>query len=384
MFSCSQQQQFNPFFQQENSTLFERKVDLKPVGNAIFKLDKKTRFITNSISATYKTEEEIVSFLNSDNQTIEIFNYKSGEKISEIKLDQEGPNGVGNIGYSSAHYFHNEDSIFVYNRQTSPIFLLDRNGKVLNKFKITDYSDPSNIPVPNSMTLSPIHFLEGQLFLTCALKNYEEDFSGYPSLLSLNIKDGKVKYLATLPSIYSAAFWGAYFKYDPSMTIDHINHQLVLSYPVDHFIYTKNLKSGVEDKHFIGSEFIAEILPYESDPAFFLSRNPKERDEKENIHSFSTSEYRGIIFDKNRNVYYRLALIRPSKEKVLQGDKEFSFSIIIMDENFKKIGENLFSTKIYDPSTIFLTSEGLNFFRKDIYEQDEDIIQFEIFAPLSR
>lgn len=381
--SCSEPKDTEEKNKSSNLTMSTEKMAMKVVGQLKLQANPTMRFGTNSISTFLHNGEEIISYLDSDSQKIITFDSDSGELLDQITLEIEGPNGVGNIGYVSAHYHHSPDSIFLFNRQTSPLYLINGKGEIIKKYTVTDYSGATNLPVPNSSTMSPMHIWNKFLLLSCGIQNYEEDFTSYPSLLKLDLKNGKIDYISTLPEIYSKAFWGAYFKYDPSIALNLDKNKVIISYPVDHQVYEIDLINGGEEKHIIRSDFIQEIIPYQDDPAFFTSRNPNERDEKENVHAFSTSEYRGLIYDHWRNIFYKIAILRPSRDKVLAGDKKFSFSIITFNENFEKVGESPFTTNTHDPSSIFLTRKGLAIFRKDLYLQNEDLFVFDLFNPIS-
>jgi hypothetical protein len=381
LISCDQKVEDISNYQEKNGRDYTKIFEFDIVKQLKFKLEPPMRYSTNSISSSIIDGEEIISYLDSDNQSILTFSSKSGELLKNIPLEIEGPNGVGNIGYISAHYYLNNDSIFLYNRQVSPLYLINSKGEIRRKYKVTDYSGASNFPVPNSSTMSPIHFWNNSLLFSCGIQNYEDDFTGYPSLLQLDLNDGEIDYLSTFPEIYSKAFWGAYFKYDPSIALNTRKKEVIISYPIDHNIHVFNLESGLVKQYYVGSEFFEEIPPYKNDPSFFLKRNPSERDENETNHAFSTSEYRGIIYDEWRELFYRVALIRPSIETVISGDRRFSFSIIIFNENYEKVGETKLPNDKYDPSSIFLTMDGLAIFRKDLYSDNEDVLAFDILLP---
>lgn len=381
LISCDQKVEDISNYQEKNGRDYTKIFEFDTVKQLKFKLEPPIRYSTNSISSSIIDGEEIISYLDSDNQSILTFSSNSGELLKNIPLEIEGPNGVGNIGYISAHYYLNNDSIFLYNRQVSPLYLINSKGEIRRKYKVTDYSGASNFPVPNSSTMSPIHFWNNSLLFSCGIQNYEEDFTGYPSLLQLDLNDGEIDYLSTFPEIYSKAFWGAYFKYDPSIALNTRKKEVIISYPIDHNVHVFNLESGLVKQYYVGSEFFEEIPPYKNDPSFFLKRNPSERDENETNHAFSSSEYRGIIYDEWRELFYRVALIRPSIETVISGDRRFSFSIIIFNENYEKVGETKLPNDKYDPSSIFLTREGLAVFRKDLYSENEDMLVFDVLLP---
>ncbi|MGW8124066.1 DUF4221 family protein [Roseivirga echinicomitans] len=108
-------------------------------------------------------------------------------------------------------------------------------------------------------------------------------------------------------------------------------------------------------------------------------------DIEQNEYSLSTSDYNRIIYDSYRNVYYRIAYLRPSIDMLRLGQRTIDFSISILDENFIKIGERKFDGKIYRSSMILVGSLGLNIARIDLYNDDQDLLSYDIFKlePLS-
>lgn len=97
--------------------------------------------------------------------------------------------------------------------------------------------------------------------------------------------------------------------------------------------------------------------------------------------AMSHSDFAGILYDEFNKVYYRIVYLRPNLEEVKAGNKAPNFSIITLDENLQKIGEDFFDQKTYDNSMIFVSSKGLNIARKDLFYENEELIQFEIFKP---
>ncbi|EON77535.1 hypothetical protein ADIS_1984 [Lunatimonas lonarensis] len=46
------------------------------------------------------------------------------------------------------------------------------------------------------------------------------------------------------------------------------------------------------------------------------------------------------------------------------------------------MGERLFSSKVYDPSKIFLSPTGINLFCRDKHNHGENKIALEVFEPV--
>jgi hypothetical protein len=273
------------------------------------------------------------------------------------------------------------DSLFVYNISTGILYHLDSSAKVKNKFNLTDFSD-FRLPVPYPSTTTPAYRVGRKIIFPCGLNDYQSVLKDYPSVLELDLTTKNIKYLTTFSSYCGEAFWGSFFKYEPSFAVNPRTQQLVLNYPVDPWLYSyEQYGNGSAIQWYVGSEEFGAVHPYSADPLFFQKRNNREIDERENEYAFSTSEYRSIIYDPFRDLYYRMALIRPSIEAGRNGDLKPDFSIIILDSNFKKLGEQFFSKERYDPSSVFFSSVGINIFRRDLYQKNEEKAFFEVFIP---
>jgi len=98
------------------------------------------------------------------------------------------------------------------------------------------------------------------------------------------------------------------------------------------------------------------------------------------------ARYGDLIYDPYRDVYYRFAYPKTTLEdnirwwgKSVYGRKKFS--VIILDKEFKIIGETLFPESIYNSYVFFVHKDGLYISRdyQMIYGQSEDYMTFELF-----
>ncbi len=345
-----------------------------------FPLDSSLRFSTNSIGVSTIKGREYLSFLDTDLMTLAIFEYKDTKKLRTVQFEYEGPNGVGNLS-TSVHYLHGFDSIYLFHHWTGALLHLTDSGKIIKRYPLVDYGDPANLPMPFPSANAPILYAQGKLFIPTTITRYQSDYRDYPSSLSVDLATKKITYLSVFPELYTNAYWGTKFKYEPSIAYNHTTDELVVSYPVDPFLQKVNLRSKLVSQHFVGSEFFEAIFPFRYDPSHYLKRVKGTRDQEEDDHGMTTSDYRGIYYDKNHNLYYRVALIRPPLEKLFVSEGP-DFFIIILDEHYEKLGERFFSSQVYDPSKILLSSTGINLFRKDVYGADENKIVIEIYEPV--
>lgn len=380
--SCTTKSDFTPYYQPENASEFEHRVNLRSIDTLKFPLDEKSSFESNSISYRKIKNKEYLSILNPLDQSIRLYDYLKQEQISTAKMDEEGPNGVGTLGPVSAHLFYTLDSVFLYNINLGRLFLVNQKSEVINQYLVSDYDNPANFPAPFPSTLRPMYLFQNNVYMACGINNRLENYDDQPTSLKIDLSSKKLNYLTTYPKIYSSAYWGATYKYDPSLTINSNTNELIINYPIDPFLHRRDLNSETTTSKFVGSSYFEEINPYQQDPKFFLSRNPNERDLVQVQHGLSTSDFQSIFYDEFKDFYYRIAYVRPTLDKVQANDAIPDFSIIIMDNQFKKLGENLFEREIYDCTKIFISQSGINIARKDFYSIDENYLQFELFEVI--
>ncbi|MCE7055730.1 DUF4221 domain-containing protein [Algoriphagus sp. AGSA1] len=348
-----------------------------------FSISTKNAFDLYSTSLSYLTnaESEYISILNPNTQTISLYKNEDSQVSREIKIEIEGPNGIGELGFDSSHFLFSQDSIYIYNLQIGSLFLINEKGEVLNRYTITDYSDSINFPAPYPSNVRPIQSDFKQLFFPCGINNYPNDYENYPSVLSIDLESGQIKYPITYSNVYDQAFYGLSFKYDTGIAFNKNDNSITISYPVDNFIYKYYTENGNIEMKYGGSEHFDQIEFYDADPDKFERIDFINENEKLKNHALSNSDFAGILYDQFRNYYYRIAYIRPTIDEVKSGKTIPELSIIILDENLNKVGEDLFSSKIYDNSLLFISSSGLNIARKDLFEADENFIFFDTFIP---
>jgi hypothetical protein len=124
--------------------------------------------------------------------------------------------------------------------------------------------------------------------------------------------------------------------------------QLVSSFSADHHVQVFQPEDDGFVNHLVKSRFFDTIEPME---------NPTLDNDWD--YTFTTPTYRAIIHDPYRKVYYRVAM--HGLEERLEDSNYFDqeFSIIILDEAFNLLGEEIFPGKRYKPNQFFLTEEGL-------------------------
>lgn len=326
----------------------------------------------------FEDSGKYLSFLVPGQNKVVAYNYDD-EKLAYVQeFLIDGPNGVGELGFLSAHRNISKDSLLLYNFQIGVLFHLNDSSKLLKRIKVTDYKNSEVMPAPFPNSIRPIQYVNQTVYLSSGLTNRLSDFSGFPSVVKIDLLSNEVKFIGEFSDLYNKAYWGNTFKYDPAIGI--LDGKIYLNFPIDfgiHFSDLKDLKFKIQK---IGSEYFEEIPYFKDNPEYFLSIDPNERNIEEDFFSLSTSDFAGLLVDEKKEMIYRIAYIRPSLEKVQNGDRIPDFSVIVLDENLKKLAEKRFDGKIYDCEMIFVSDEGLNIFRKDLYLQDENFMSFEVWS----
>ena len=308
-----------------------------------FPIDSNTKNNFN-IYSVYKDKDgkEYFTFQNIENNTIHFYDLKQQKPAFRITPSQEGSNGVGRIfGY----YIQNLDSIYVFNFYESGLYLINKNCDLLDKQPFPGLkpscfmATASQLPVRIEHTLytciEPNRLIEHDPVSVAINMNTKEekklpfDYPDYPG------SEVKLKRYG-MEASYSRCYDGQRFIYS-----FHYDENIYVATPVHDSIRKVSVKSKYFDK---------VQLPDE------LTANPED---------FCVNAwYNNLLYDPYREVYYRIAYppstldkgVRPM-ELVQFGRK--NFSIIILDKDFRILGETLFPDNTYNPTIMLVRPEGL-------------------------
>ncbi len=383
MLGCAKTTSYDPFYQEDNGAVFNDVVAFEEVEKITLPLDKNSAFRHYSFgfNKSNTSSDYYYSFLNEYEKSIVYYNLKN-RKIKKIVLKEEGRNGVGNLSGVSAHLFKNENDFYYYNEYTATLFNLDSLGNIKSKHKIKDYKTGKAFPSPEPSGINPFVVFNNVAYFSCSLSQPQNDYSDYGMILKYDLKKETTDYIVPFPDLYNKDFWGSSFRYLTYFYFDTNNEKMTLTYPVSPFVYSVDLKNKTKDSVYVGSKHFKTVEPMRLDLeyAFKQDRNFKQEDE----FSLTNSDYFRIIYDEYNNYYYRFALVRPTLEEKRRGVVFPDFSIIILNKNFEKLGEQVFSSSVYDNNTVGVTDKGLLIARKDLYNTNEDEITFSVFNPIKK
>lgn len=356
-------------------------VELVKTGELKFQLDSITAPYSEAFSYIYNEEkqESYLYFFNRRFNRIYVYNCKLGEIHDIITYQKDGPDGVGIV---EGLHVKSPDSIFVLDKWTSKLSLIDKLGKQVNSWIVNDishFSEDNLIPRTLSMgNDNPLVINEGSFYLTgFTIGEWKsENENNRFVALRHQINTGETEYLLSYPPIYKDGNWGGYNYRVVYSCFNEKDGNLVLSFPADVNVTNYNLNTGKKDIYYAGSIYLNETKP--------ISYNKNSEIDRELLNKYFSTQpsYSSMIYDSYREVYYRIADISISEDKYDPGRKSGyvkPFSILVLDSKFNLIGETVLPHLSHSRVEFFVSKEGLNM--KKYQEDEEDLLIFSTFLP---
>lgn len=315
-----------------------------------FSLDTKTYPVMWTVLPYTDTDgKEYLTLQCSDSNTIHFYDINTGEHRFEIKTEQEGPNGVGRF---CGYYIHSPDSIYLTSLFGKELILIDRKGQI-----------KSRIPVERSAEGVPLQI-------------------SYFSQTSCTQLKGD--------SLYFIAEANRWIEHDPIAAVMNIHTGIIHTYPPEYDTFPNqnhqkrygwegSLQRCFNGKNFVYSFHFIEELLVASPSQEQMRRIPvksqyieklKLLDDYGNLTMQDGAEnpnYGGIVYDPYREVYYRI--VYPATEigrklkdreamELLQFGRK-NFTIMILDKDFRLVGETLMPDYTYNSLLLFVRKDGL-------------------------
>lgn len=354
----------------DKSHPFIDQVTLEFKENIIFPLDSMTK--RNSKNIGFSSKINALYLYNEINHSIYFFDLETKLESKRIKLEKEGPNGIGDV---SKLIVLNYDSIFTFNRYNNHLYLLNRSGDIIEKTSLFSINEPD----PSIQTFSPsISYSNVNKSLYLPIRpNSRTDNKRQTVVLEYNVLNGEKKFIKQWPKEYNSY---SNIGTTSFATLDEKNSKMLISFAFDDNIHEIDLKTGKEDIHYFGSDRLNEISVF------------KGKQEMQIIMEYmsASSKYRNVFFDKHANYYLRTGLVgkkipegefkRGEKYKTINNDDIYNL-IVILDSNFQKVGE-VHKAILLDE--VFSTSNGLYMKAPLVNRNNEDILVFKRYEYVQK
>lgn len=331
--------------------------------------------ISISHYADDRSKIEYLILMNRKNNSLQFYDWATQKLYKTVSLEREGPNGVG--GALSFH-FQSWDSIYVLASYHYRLSLIDTTAKVKQKYRLlkTDMKlDEGRVSrpqgeysaLPSSNYMNPLIKVGSFIYMTGvpdlninSLEYYKKGRIG----IQLNLENGQIEYYKDYPQMYrDKYFFPPQYITKFSSTYIPNKNKIIYSFPIDENLYELDLKTGninaiIPDK----SQYFKELKP--------ISKKADRDMNTDYLYSVNNVSYERIIYDQYRKVYYRFTNIPNTKKKDEYDNQPYVVhSVVILDENLKKLGETILNER-YTVGYHLCLPDGL-YLQKYNFSEDE-------------
>lgn len=292
---------------------------------------------------------------------------------NKITYDKSGINNVNNAHQN--YYYHNKDSIFLISNQKK-MYVTNNNAEIVNSFRFDSISDLSNKfgePMVAMGTSNAVYENSKLSFITYpqSPENMRKSIDD-PVFVTLNLKTEKLV-KGNLEYKYSVEYDKLQHPYfiEP-LAIKSNKSDLVILFKTDnHFIVIENNK-------------IEKKVKFKSD---YFSEYPKMEGKNE-IPTFPIESYSNqkLLFDQINEKYYLFISHYMDYKNSTTGNINTTdnkpFSILVFDDNFKKILERKFKGEKYNIHMSFISKNGLYLSLnnpENNIDFEDDFFKYEIY-----
>jgi hypothetical protein len=292
--------------------------------------------------------------------------------ISRVQIPTEGPNGLAAV---QGLHFVDSAHIYLYEKYQPKYIVTNWKGEKLEKVK---FATPDSMPLFNHFGVSANRniVLDDKIYFTVnELVNVKFDQEGfldqYSSEYVYDIKADSLYVLTTAsyPIEYGGKAWPNFFPYYKC----EADKKIIFSWPASDSLLVYDTQLGTSTRKYAGSKFTKNLTSIINS-----DQNQMVIEDAE----FKTYSYGNIIFDSYQKVYYRI-LNHPIKEGLTKSWDNFTYSIIILDENFRKVGETALDDRKMAPYVNFISKDGIylsshNFNNPELSEDEMNFTLYKL------
>ena len=339
--------------------------------------DENTYFLSKSIFQFEEDGKEYLHFENSRKGQYEIitFDLEKQDVHKRLPIAPEGPNGIPAM-YGSKP-FPDSKNYLISQTLAFRVTQMDGDGNVLRNYQLKSPGRFVRIML-GSFCYYPSFVRDSILYFNQPVASRKKrNLDRYPIFATLDLRTGELGFAPldfpkTFKGDYSHIRSGDSFTYD----YNYKENRLVCSFlESDSIMVTDDL---THTKWYNAkSQFLDSMIPYLNDAG---------DDVQDIIRRKQKAKYWHIMYDKYRDVYYRFAEMPCELAKDENPYDEFShksreFSVIILDKDFRIIGETKFPGNKYFIRMSFVGRDGLYISENNLAnpEFDEDKLVFACF-----
>lgn len=319
-------------------------IALTKQNDIVIPLDSTTSSMGKIYHFTYDKDNNLLVLFNKPQQTLHFYSLSTFNEIHRLKYPKQGPNSVPSM---IDVQMVSKDSIFILSSYVNRMYLSDWSGKIYNSYSLLDQTWDSEI------SFGFVTNKEKAYFQSLPMANPSQPETFYRSRAGASYDLNSNKSTAGLfeyPSIYKQdGPWGLYH----NIFFQTMNNagDVIVSFPLDPKLLV--IRNGKKE------------YKINAPSQYFTKKTERIKTTENPIHYFITQNaYDKIIYDKYRDVYYRIATI--AKDEIPSDFSEMSnpglfksISVMILNDSLKVIGETLLPKNTYDHQSLFVAQDGL-------------------------
>jgi hypothetical protein len=344
-----------------------------------FPLDSTQGFYYNCVR--YDDSTNTFQLFNEINRTIYTYDYDKTTLVSKDTLQKEGPDGVGPANRGG--FLIKNDTTYFLNYHTGQLCIL-KKGKLIKKLDLYPKVFESE-GFAEGPTLYPLQKRGNNLDIITQSIDPREDNTKLNSLITVNLETSEVVRSVKRPAFYNRGYWGMLNPYKVYYAFNNKRSNYVFSFCADPQLHvydtghTEIKTIEIETDYFSNSD----IKPVEGVSAKEGLNFLNNQKEKAQMHDFITPSFGPLFYDPYNDVYYRFAN-HPLTKKEYKDPQMFEkypmeFSIVILNNEFKKIGEYVLPRKGFFTGMMLITKDGLLIGKSSEYKKNEDKLPFAVF-----
>ena len=340
--------------------------------------DENTYFLSKSIFQFEEDGKEYLHFENSRKGQYEIitFDLEKQDVHKRLPIAPEGPNGIPAM-YGSKP-FPDSKNYLIFQSTAFRLTHMDGDGNVLRNYQLKSPGRFVRV-ILSTFCYFPSFVRDSVLYVDQRVASRKKrNLDRYPIFATLDLRTGELGFAPldfpkTFKGDYSHIRSGDSFTYD----YNYKENRLVCSFlESDSIMVTDDL---THTKWYNAkSQFLDSMIPYLNDAG---------DDVQDIIRREQKAKYWHLMYDKYRDVYYRFAEMPCELGKDEDPYSEFTpkareFSVIILDKDFRIIGETKFPGNKYFYKMSFVGRDGLYISENNLANPDfdEDKLVFACFA----
>ncbi|PKP24636.1 MAG: hypothetical protein CVU03_11450 [Bacteroidetes bacterium HGW-Bacteroidetes-2] len=329
------------------------------------------RYISHQLIETDSITFLLVGDLNNNGFTV--LDLDNKKTIKKIFFDATGPEGIGSSSAGRNFYYHNKDSIFIFNQRRNELYIFNDDGIISESINLSNLInfEIGEVVVENKFMPS----FKNEILSFCVYpiippyknsKKSTEPIYVALDLKSKNLKKGLLTYeMSHLKNRHPAYHF-------PSRVA--FPERDVFIFPFEMNITVTNKDNFEIVNYSFNSQYAKELTP-------MLDGFDKMKE----YDVESTLNY-ALYFQTDNNLFYLIIdlgipFIDPNTGKQNQYEQK-PFVVLVFDENFNKLKEQKFEGSKYLIQNTFVGPKGLYLSKNNPLNPnfDENFYKYDIFA----